>query len=519
MPRAAVAHKPVRFLVNVLWSWTGVAANIFVGLVLTPYLIRKLGKEQYGIWALIFAVLDYFWLFDLGLNTAVCNFCARFIAVKDHEKINEVINTSLFYFTMIGLLVWGIASFAAREAHRFFPVSAQYLGEFEHLVLITALSWGLCIMLHMFVSALDGFQRFDLTSRVWVAMLAVRSIGYFLVLKSGHALVAMAGVFVFTQILGYVLNFFNFMRVFPALKLSPRYVRRTMFHDILTYGLRSFVANGSTLALSQSGTVMVAHYLGNVSAGFFALPSRLLQYAVDAISRVALVTRSKAAELSVAGSREDNVALGVYANRYSLTLFMPLAVFLLVFGRPLLFRWVPADIASQSAPLVPVFVLSNALVLAAQFNSSSLLFGLGRHGRYARALVVEAVLFLAGLVWVVPRYGILGAASLSAGLMLAIRGVYTPWLVSRALDCSFFSYMQGIYVRPLLAGVPVGVLALLLRSTWLPGRTWPELTLAGCVCGLAYSAIAMVMCLAPAHRMLLLSRIPVLGPRLVPGRA
>ena len=79
---SAQAHSRhgLAFFINVLWSWLGVAVNLFVGLVLQPYIIRKLGVERYGIWALVFALLDYLWFFDLGFNTAVTNFSARYLA-------------------------------------------------------------------------------------------------------------------------------------------------------------------------------------------------------------------------------------------------------------------------------------------------------------------------------------------------------------------------------------------------------------------------------------------------------
>jgi O-antigen/teichoic acid export membrane protein len=54
-----------RFLFSVLWSWLGVATNLFMGIFLAPYIIRKLGAERYGIWALAFALIEYFWVFDL----------------------------------------------------------------------------------------------------------------------------------------------------------------------------------------------------------------------------------------------------------------------------------------------------------------------------------------------------------------------------------------------------------------------------------------------------------------------
>src|ERR1041385_2537695 len=163
MSLTAAEAKPLRphgerFLVNVLWSWTGVAASLFQGLVITPYIIRKLGVERYGIWLIIFSVLEYFWFFDLGLNTAVCVFCARFLAARDREKISQVICTALFYFFLIALVVWSLSPFLAANAYRFLAVPPAYRQEFAALILITGVSWGLCIMLHLFLSALDGFQ-------------------------------------------------------------------------------------------------------------------------------------------------------------------------------------------------------------------------------------------------------------------------------------------------------------------------------------------------------------------------
>jgi O-antigen/teichoic acid export membrane protein len=439
--------------------------------------------------------------------------------MSDHRKINETISTSLFYFSLIGLLICCLAPLVAALAPRFFHVDPQNREEFATLILITCMSWGLCIMVHLFVSALDGFQRFDLTSRVMVLQVVLRSIGYFVALELHHGLIMMAEVFVATQIMGYALNFINFRRVFPALHLSPRYVSVAMFREIFHYGIKSFVASSSTLVLQQGGPIMIGHYLGEVALGFYGLPSRLLLQAIDAVSRIGMVTRSSAAELMVTGRRESVIALGIYSNRYSLTLFMPLACFMLIYGRALILRWVGPVMADNSAPLLPIFLLAYALVLAAQFNSSSLLFGVGRHGGYARGLVVEAVCYIGGLAAVVPRYGIWGAAWVMAIMMIAVRGIYTPWLVSQALETSFVSYMLGIYVRPLMTAVPVVALGWTLKHSVLPGETLPQLIAAGLICSTAYAAIAVFACIEPHHRALFLSRIPVLGPRFVPNRA
>jgi len=518
-PAPAAEQQQHRFLTNVLWSWTGVAASFVQGIIIARLVLHKLGAEHYGIWTTIFSILEYFWFFDLGPQSAITNFCARFLALRDPRKINEVISTAIFYFSIICITIICLAPVLAQWAPGFYKVLPQDRSEFATLVTMTGVSWGLCIILHMFLSALDGFQRFDLSSRIAVLQVVLRTTGYFIALSMDQGLICMACIHIGTQILGYILYFLAFRRAFPELSIQRSYIKWSMFREIFRYGIKSFIASNSTLVLQQSGTQAVGSNLGQTMVGYYGVPMKFLQQAIDAVSRIGMVTRSSAAELTAMGRRESVISLGIYSNRYSITLFTPLACFLLVYGHPLIARWMDSTVAEYSAPLLPVFLLSYGFVLAGQLNSSALLFCVNAHGKYARALVIEAICYVCGLIYVVPRYGILGAAWTSAVLMIAVRGLYTPWLVARALDTSFIDYMRGIYIRPLLAGVPVVLLAWLMQTTVLPGRTWPELIAAGAICASVYLAIAMFACIEPHHRALFFSRIPILGPRLVPNRA
>ena len=85
-----------RFFVNVVWSWVGVLASFLTSFFLSPYIIRKLGDERYGIWALAFAFIDYTTFFDFGFKSAIVNLISGFRAHSQEDKINEVVNTAFF---------------------------------------------------------------------------------------------------------------------------------------------------------------------------------------------------------------------------------------------------------------------------------------------------------------------------------------------------------------------------------------------------------------------------------------
>ena len=103
-PSPQGGRRASRFFAGVLWNWVGVALNIAIGLLLSPYIIRKLGPERYGIWALVFTLVEYLWFFDLGFNTSVTQFVAKYRARNEPDQINRVINTGLVYFCCVALV-------------------------------------------------------------------------------------------------------------------------------------------------------------------------------------------------------------------------------------------------------------------------------------------------------------------------------------------------------------------------------------------------------------------------------
>jgi O-antigen/teichoic acid export membrane protein len=474
-----------------------------VGLLLSPYIVRTLGEERYGIWALMFGLLDYIWFLDMGLNTAVVNFMARSGARGETDEINRVVNTALAYFSGVSLTVIALTIVVSRNVGRIFHVSPTHVHDFASLVQVTGFSWAVFVLLHVFTSCLDGLQRFDLTSRAWMVTLVVRSVGMVGVLAAGYGLVGMGWMAVIGQLLGYLMNCRSFFRLCPSFRFSFDFVKVSTWRSLAGYGVPAFAANSATLVLNQSAPVLIGHYRPVAQVGYYTLPSRLLQYAVDPVSRVGLVTRSNAAELSASGRTASVAPLGMYANRYCFTLFLPLALFLLMYARELFQIWISPEFAAQSAPVVPILVPAIAIVVVGQFNSTSILFGLGAHRPYAYGVMVEAAANLVVLLFVIPRFGIIGAAWTTSVLMLSVRGLYVPWLVCRTLGISIGGYLTAIYMRPLLVALPVWVAAWFVKIRWLAGRSWLELILAAALIAASYLSVAWFACIDKEHRQLI----------------
>ncbi len=494
-----------RFVNNVLWNWLGTAVSLFIGFVLSPYLILKLGADGYGVWAITFSLVEYYWFFDLGFRSATVKFVAHYSATGDASNVRAVISTALVYSTLAGALVLGVVFALATYVQRFFQIPENLRGSFQTLIILITLNWCLGLVFNVFNASLEAVQRFEYSTKASIVAAAVRAVGWALALYLGYKLVAIGVIAILSQVAGYAVNYFYFRRVFH--RVSIRHANFGTLREMASFGIHTFVMTISNQLLNQGAPLLIGHFRTAAFVGFYNLPVRLLQYTVELVGRIGIVTNTNAAELAAREGSGSLKELAVFTNRYCLVIFMPIAILLWTHGPRLLAFWVGAQFASQSAKVLPILVAGYVVGVVGQFSAGMLLQGLGKHQRYARSLLVEAIAALVLLLIAIPRWGIVGAAWVSASLMILNRGLNASRLVSQTIGLPFAQYVRSVYAPPALAMLPVLALSFWLRSTILPGNNWMQILGAAAIVGPAYYLVAFFVALERGHRSLLASWI------------
>ena len=470
------------FLNNVLWSWLGIVVSLASAFILSPMIIRRLGDSNYGLWVVSSSLVEYYWLIDFGLRAALVRLAAHHNANHDVEKLNQVVATTAYYSSALIPVLVPLTFWAAPRLAVFLHVENPI---FPHLVIIVGLGWSFTSFFSTFTSCLEGLQRFDVISQSTFISILLRAAGMLALLEWGYGVVEIAYLTVGAQILLHLINFFRLKRLFPALSLSPRHVRIPVFVEMIRYGAHSVVSSIGQRILNQSPPLMITYFLSESFSGYYANPKQLLEYTTEAVTRIGNVSNSRASVLMAQGRHTELLQFAMRVNRLSLALFLPLAVFLSVYGKQFLLWWIkkPAFV-EHAAGVLMVMLVGYTIGLAGQYSTQSILFGIGRHQRVARNILMEALLSVAGMWWLLPRYGIAGAGAWNGFLLLVNRGLITPWLLTRELEGSWGEYLWEVN-RPLAAAAGAVVGALLLKRI-IPGRNLPELAGVGLLITVIY---------------------------------
>lgn len=502
-PEGTKSEPRGRYLRNVIWTWAGAATNILVAAFVSPRILIALGSTTFGVWSLSLSIVEYFWLIDIGLRSATVKFAAEYVANREQHKLNQLMSTAVVYSIFAAGLVLPLAYFAAPHLASVLKIEDP---AFPKLVMIVGVSWAFGMIFNSFSAVLEGMQRFDIFSHIWIVTLALRSACILAALHFGYGLMTMGYILLVAQFGMYFSTFLAYRRMMPESRISWGEAALGMFKTMMSYGVHSMVVNVSTRFSGQSIPVLITYFLKVDVLAFYQVPQRMLDYAMEGIGRVGMVTAPNAAEKMATGRSDELRRLGIFANRYSLVLFVPVTVFLTVYGFELLSLWIRPDFAKGSAHLLPAF-LASTLVLAGQFNSASVLFGIGKHKTYSRFTVAESVLLLGGMVWVLPRYGLLGGAWLASSLTILNRGVVVCWLTARELKISPVRYAWEIYGRPVAVGAISLVILYGAKQLILPGTSWLQMATAGAILGAVYCPLAVWLCLAEQDRAVLGHRL------------
>src|SRR5712691_4239192 len=94
-PLNHTAGMTTRVVRGSFWILGGQGVTMLASLIATPFVIRWLGTEAYGVLALINVLVGYLAFADLGMGTASTRFGADAHARNDNEGETTVIWTSL----------------------------------------------------------------------------------------------------------------------------------------------------------------------------------------------------------------------------------------------------------------------------------------------------------------------------------------------------------------------------------------------------------------------------------------
>lgn len=447
-----------------MWTLAGQIVPLLATLITTPFVIRLLGSESYGVLLLVGLIPNYFTFADFGMGMASTKFGSEAYGRGDREGEAAVVRTA----ALIALIC---SSVVALPMIIFAGPIVVALNVPEHLLpdatlalRLTAGSFIAANLSNVFNTPQLTRLRMDLNAVINATGRVVLAVGTVTVLFLGGGIVG-AAAFMFAQsMLGLLITIIASRRLLNELIGSS--LLPAMIRPMVVFGAGLTVSVIAGLLLVNSEKLILPKLLSVQALAYYSVAFTFANMATMFSWAMVQSLIPAFSQLLAADRQNEFKSLFARTIRLSIIWLMPMSAVLLVVASPFFTLWAGSDFGRESTG--PFYVLLIGLLFnVISYVPYSSLVASGRTGVIAKLNWFELIPYLAIVVFLISNFGIIGAA-----LAWTIRVTFDSFVLlalARSRTGAYIDLKQ--YIKPIIFGAlflsPATAAVLFFDDLWL----------------------------------------------------
>jgi len=467
-----------RIVCNTLFNFIGRFWAMFLGLVLAPFFVAKLGIAGYGLWSLILVITNYLFTWDLGLGNASVRYIAHFYARRDYRSLNAVMSTSLLLYVALAAVAITLAVALRPVALSAFQVPPDRWEEVGWVLVTVVIAFALSNVVGVFQDLVTGLQQMHLTNLIVALQAMFNALGAIVFLQLGYGLKGLALNEIFTMTLTIILSAVVAYHVFPMLRLHPLLARWETVKTLLNFGLKVQITSLGGLLSLQLNKFLVGYFLNLNLLAAYELGFKMAYSPIVLLRLLVSAIMPATAELHAEDNWPALQRLYRQGLKYVVAATIPATILLVLNADLITVLWLGRS-WDEVSQVIRFLMLAYGLNLFTAMGTA-MARGIGRPGYELRyTLVVRGLNLLLGILLIQSA----GLSGLLVATLVAIGlgSLYFLVLWQRCLRASWQILWQEVYARPLLASIVAAVptyLIIRIAQSYPGGRASQAIALA-----------------------------------------
>jgi O-antigen/teichoic acid export membrane protein len=390
-----------------MWTLAGSVLPLAVSFISTPFIIRFLGAESYGVLLLVGLIPTYFSFADLGMGVASTKFASEAFGQGDTQKEAQVVWTATTIALIASLIVAIPILIFSNQIVASLNVPEHLLTQASIALRIAAVAFVLGIVGSVVNSPMLSRLRMDLntiTSAVPKILLA--AVTPFILYLGGGIIGAVSWAFVVGVATLAVVVYFS-GRLLPSMFRAG--INRDLFRPLLKFGIGWFVAMVAIILMSNLEKFFVTKIISVRALAFYSIAFTLANIA--STLPVAMTQSLLPAFSQLLAPERHGELQGLFSRtvRLNIIWLMPVLMIAFITAHPFLWFWAGPEFAEQSS--LPFYVLLVGLIFnVSAYVPYAALVAAGKTGVLSVIYFGELVFYALVASIFIYKFGIVGAA-------------------------------------------------------------------------------------------------------------
>ncbi len=451
-----------------------------VGLLLTPFILKYLGKNEYGIFITIGALIGTISILDFGLNNTIIRFVAKYRAEKDKEGEENFLATTMIIYMIISLLVLIVGfSFYANIESYFTKLNTEEIKIAKVMFVILIFNLAIRLPGGSFTGICSGYEEFVFPKTLNIFRYILRSLTVVAVLLYGGRSIALVIVdTIFNVSVIIITGYYVFKKLKVKFKLHS--LKKSFIKHILKYSVWIFVFSLVGLFQWKAGHWVLGRISPPAVLTIYGIGITLGTYYGAFSTAISGVFLPRATQMSVGNaSGEELTDMMIKIGRLSFIVLMYILIAFALYGNQFVNLWVGNTIGEegsyQSWVIALMIMVAYTLPLVQHFGNSIL--------EAKNKLSFKAILYLSFMIigtvigaFFARKYAAIGMMAGSVIGWLIVQNVMN-FYYHRVIKLNIPRFFKELAYRTIIALIII--LAIGYFINYIPGDGWLNFVLKG----------------------------------------
>lgn len=257
-----------------------IIVSTLVAFIYTPFMLKKMGQSEYGLYSLVASVVSYLSVLDMGFGNAMVRYISKSQGKKEKETENKLNSLFLIVYTIIGAIALLIGFILYQNIDKLFgkSLSIEELKKAKIIMIILIATIAINFPLSIFTSYVTACEKFIFLKILTIIKDISIPVIMIPLLLCGFKSIAMTivnnGFTIFVNIVTLIYCFKKLNMKFDF-QIGDR--ERKLMKEILGYSFFMFLNIIVDAIYNNTDQVILGSVCGTIAVSVYAVGSKIIQ--------------------------------------------------------------------------------------------------------------------------------------------------------------------------------------------------------------------------------------------------
>lgn len=456
--------------IGAILSYVTIIANTLIQLLYTPFLIRKLGQGEYGLFSLVSSIIGYLTVLDLGFGNAIIVHSTKYRATGETKKEQKLHGMFHLIYIVIGIVAGIAGLIISLNTNNIFAenLTNEELGKMKIMLMILSFNLFVTFGFSIYGSIITSHEKFVFQKLLATINTLAKPLLMIPLLFLGFKSIALCVVITIVNI-AVLLSNYIYCKKKLEVKVKFLGFDKKLFWEIFSYSFFIFLGVIADKVNWSADQFILGMFCGTVAVSVYSTASTLNSLFINlstAISGVLLPKMSKMVAKRASSKEISDEFIKVGRIQYYIVFLM--ASGLVLVGREFIRLWVGPDFGeSYYVALLLILPLCIPLI---QNLGLSIMQAMNKFKFRTIMMCVMSVFNIVASVFLAQWKGPTGAAVGTAASLLICNVIIMNIFYARVIKLDIARFWKNIFGMTIRFVLPLGATISFMLLTGFTGK-------------------------------------------------